>query len=132
MSANVISHQEPRRKRADAGLLIVRRFGVVIVALAGVVVASWLATARQVADSVSTQPAALAPRLAEPAAAREPLLGGLEATADLTGATVPRSARRRTARRHSGVPLHAATTAEPAGYEILSAAELDGISQARE
>jgi hypothetical protein len=130
MSANVISHQEPRGKRADAGLLTVRRIGVVIVALAGIVAASWLAKTLQGPAAPANHSAASAP--AQAATPPAPSLVELDVTADLTGAPTPRSAPRRGARRHSGVPLDASVTAEPAGYEILSTAELDGISQARE
>jgi hypothetical protein len=129
MSANVISHQEPRRKRADAGLLTVRRIGVVIVALAGIIAASWLAPTLQ--GPPAKQSAASAPRSARPEAPPAGALVRIDATPDLAGAPAPRFAARRSPRRHSGVPLDASATAEPAaGYEILSAAELDGISQA--
>ncbi|MGD9981480.1 MAG: hypothetical protein AB7H66_07840 [Hyphomonadaceae bacterium] len=127
MSANVISHPTARRKRARASVWTMRRIGVLVVAAAAVAVASWLAPDL---NRSTTPPPAAAPQIAlpQPPPARPEL-----ANADLAGGVAgpaPRQ-RTRTAPRRNDVPLDAAG-GEPVGYEILSAAELANISQARE
>jgi hypothetical protein len=127
MSANVISHRAPHRKRARPSM--VRRAGVVIVAIAGVIFASLLANAP---DRAPNLPQHLPSRVAQsrahaPATA---VVVAVDTAADLTRAPLPRRSVRSV--RQTGVPLDADAALEPAGYEILSAAELDGISQARE
>lgn len=54
------------------------------------------------------------------------ILPEVEPSADLSEPTPPRPPRR----ARLGIPLDAAVTAQPDGYEILSAAELEAISQA--
>jgi hypothetical protein len=128
MSTKVKSHREPRRKRASAWSWTARRIGVLIVTAAGIVVASWLAP-----DSGRPAPrsAAAPAQLAQPALPPPPSeLLAVEIQADLAGPPLARRAR--PVPRQTGVPLNAGGADQPAGYEILSAAELDGISQARD
>ena len=121
MSANVISHQEPRRKRA----------GVTIVALAGVIAASWLAIMLQHPTRAAKPTSAPAARFVQPQP-EAPAAAHIEAEAADLARPPPRRTAVRTAQRPSGIPLDASGAVDPAGYEILSAGELDGISQARE
>ncbi len=131
MSADVISHQEPRGKRDGAGSWTVQRVAVLLVAVAGVIAASWLALSLEQSATAPEQVTVQAPRDEQPA----PLAvetTQLDVASDLVGAPLARTPARAAPRRRTGVPLDAGAAVEPAGYEILSAAELDGISQARE
>lgn len=127
MFADVIQHTKPRRKRADARSWTTRHvllLGVIIVAI---IVASWLppelaAPARPAQTGAASVTAAPAPA--------PTLANGADVYVAVDFARSAPVARRREPPRHSGIPLDAAVT--PADdYEILSAAELDGISQAR-
>lgn len=128
MGAHVIQHTEPRRKRAKAWPWTTRHvllLGVVIIAI---IVASSLAPELRAparpaqTGAASSVPVAPAPALITPNSIE------VEVAADLAH---PRPvARRREPAHQTGIPLDAAVT--PADeYEILSAAELDAISQAR-
>lgn len=108
---------------------MLRRAGVVIVAIAGVIFASLLANAP---DRAPNPPQHLPSRVAQsrahaPATA---VVAAVDTGPDLARAPLPRRSVRNV--QQTGVPLDADAALEPAGYEILSAAELDGISQARE
>lgn len=122
MSANVISHQAPRRKRA----------GVLIVTLAGVIAASWLAVTLQPPMSGTRQVSAPIAPFVRPQPAPPAAPANASGTADLAGPPLRRAVSVRAAPRPSGIPLDAGGALEPAGYEILSAAELEDISQARD
>jgi hypothetical protein len=128
MSADVISHQAPRRKHAHAWSWTTRRIGVLVVTVAALVAASWLAP-----EINSPAPPALASRQQTVQPIPPPALPE-RATADISADVAMPQARRtaRAAARRTSVPLDGSASHAPAGYEILSAAELDGISQARE
>jgi len=126
MAANVISHTKPRRKRGRWGAYIARRLFALAVTTAAIIAASWL-------GPLLRQPAEppLLPELVDTRAAElgpEPMLFEVDVALDF--ATPP--PRPRIRRRNRGIPLDAAANAVPDGYEILSAAELDAISQARD
>lgn len=137
MSTHVISHQEPARKRAPTPrpryrvrgswwAYFARRFGALVVTIIALGVASLVAPlvqAPQPEKALDTFDAA--PALAPP----DPQLIEANVTLDLAGPPPPRQRRARAAR--SGIPLDAAGEHHEDGYEILSAAELDAISQAR-
>lgn len=126
MGAHVIQHTEPRRKRANAWSWTTRHvllLGVVIIAI---IVASSLAPELS-APSRPAQSGAASSVTAAPAPAPP---NGIEAEVAAEFAQPRPVARRREPARQTGIPLDAAVT--PADeYEILSAAELDAISQAR-
>lgn len=121
MFADVIQHTNLGRKRADA-------WAWAALVLAAALTA--LLAARQFAPTpvspsapvTRSQPAAVQ---TAPAASRPPAETGPSAIAPAQSAR-----RRQPERRRTGVPLDAAA-APAADYEILSAAELDSISQAR-
>lgn len=127
MTANVIQHRKPRRKRAGAWAWTTRHFGLLAVALIAVFAASWLAPDM---DPRAPAPAA-APRPLPPVASApvDPATIEIDIRADLAA---PTRTRARPVARHTGVPLNASDTLRTDDFEILSAAELDGISQARE
>ena len=126
MSADVIQHTKPRRKRAGAWSWTARHIVLLGLAVVAIIVASWLA------PDLAPPPPAPAPAVTQQAAtpesvAEEPPVADI--LADLAGPPAPRRARQ--VSRHTGVPLDAVV--EPRDdYEILSAAELAGISQARD
>jgi hypothetical protein len=128
MAGHVISHRKPRRKRGGAWGWAARRLGAFMITVAALVFASWLSA--RVERPLPPAPAglerleAVAPAPVLPAAAETP---ELDAAAEL-----PARAPQRRPRRARGIPLNAAAEAPADGYEVLSAAELDGISQARE
>ena len=126
MSAAVIQHTRPRRKRGGAWSWTARHIVLLVVVVAGIIAASWLA------PDIAPPPLAItAPQhTAEPRFPPvTPELAQVDIAADLAGPPLPRSRARQVTHR-SGIPLDAAVTA-PDQYEILSAAELEGISQAR-
>ncbi|MBL8545562.1 MAG: hypothetical protein JNL81_03815 [Hyphomonadaceae bacterium] len=129
MTATVIQHTRPRRKRAGAWSWTARHFGLLAVAIIAVFAASWLAP--EVAQAPT--PAATTPRTQQtspnlPSTLSEPTAADANAAIDLVRA---QRARPRALPRNPGVPLDAVATFRADEYEILSAAELDGISQAR-
>lgn len=125
MSANVISHRAPTRKRAGARIWAANHIGLLIVAAAAIMTASWLAIELR---RPTAQPASV-PQLAQPAP--QPAAAPETPIVEAGAADAPPQRTRRSARR-AGVPLDANANAESPGYEILTAAELDGISQARD
>jgi hypothetical protein len=126
MAANAISHHTPRRKRW--GPYMARRLlalGITVTALGAV---SWLAPMLRAPE----EPAPPLPERSETRAeapALEPVFTEANVTLDLAPA---RAAPRARVRRLNGIPLNAAAEAVSEGYEILSATELDAISQARD
>jgi hypothetical protein len=127
MTANVIQHTRPRRKRGNAWSWTARHFVLLAVVLIGIVAASWLAP--EIAAPRRPTPASVPQQSAAPAlpsTTAAPL--AVDVAADLAGP--PPVQRLRQTARHTGIPLDA-TVAPSDNYEILSAAELDGISQAR-
>jgi len=124
MTAHVISHRRPRRKRGNAWAYAGRRFGALVLTLAALTTASWLAPMlRTPADPLL--PELVETRSAEPGP--EAALFEVDIALDLLGPPPPPQRQRR---RERGVPLDAAANHVPDGYEILSAAELAAISQA--
>ncbi|MBX3430696.1 MAG: hypothetical protein KF779_14025 [Hyphomonadaceae bacterium] len=125
MSANVIQHPTPRRKRGRARSWTLRHFVLLGVVITGIIAASWLA------PDMAPQPVLHTPNqrvAAPPLPSITPDAAIVEIAADLAGPQ-PAPVRRR-AVQDAGIPLNAAVT-QPDEYEILSAAELDAISQAR-
>jgi hypothetical protein len=128
MSANVISHRQPHRKRVRAWSWTGRRLGVLIVTAAALLTASWLAAGPR---PPASSPSGRSLQAAQPSPApSSPARAVVDFSADTAAPAAPH--RTRTAAQRSGVALDARTDAEPAGYEILSAAELAAISQARD
>lgn len=133
MSSDVISHHAPRRKREPKRSrrggwrgYFARRFGALLITLIALGVATFIAPLFR-PQPVEAPPSAVTEALT-PAA--EPDLVEIDVAVDLAG---PPPARQRRARRaaNSGIPLDANGELAEDGYEILSAAELDAISQAR-
>lgn len=128
MSENVISHQEAHGKRERARSWPIRRVGAIVVTVLGILAASWLA------PEAARRPAASAPEpvriVSHPAPPVAPEAAVVDINADLAGPPLRRVSR--TAPRNNGVPLNAAGALRTDDFEILSAAELDGISQARD
>lgn len=127
MTAHVISHHGVHRKRAFA--LAWRRFGVFSLAVAAVAVGTWLA------PRLVETPLAVV-KTPAPTIEAEPPKGEVGASALKPlefnpMAPLPRAApQRQRPRTAAAVPLDAETGVGD-DYEVLSAAELDGISQAR-
>lgn len=125
MAGHVISHRKPRRKRGGWWGFVLRRFGALAVTLAALAAASWLAPymARRplppLPSKVAQSPTG--PVLPPPSTTEETLL--------ITAGEAPTRARPRRARR--GVPLDANPGDTGEDFEVLSAGELDSISQAR-
>jgi hypothetical protein len=118
MARRAISH----RKRTSTWAGVV----ALLVAGAGLLAATLLAPVNAPAP-VTSPPERLtaAPIIAPPI---PPELQEVDIALDLAGPP-PAPAPRRRAR--SGVPLDARVDGQPDGYEVLSATELDAISQAR-
>jgi hypothetical protein len=125
MTANVIQHTKPRRKRGNAWSWTLRHALLLVVVIAGIIAASWLAPNMSPPSATAPPPLQTA---APPSAVPSPAI--VDVTADLAGPPAPVQRVRQPARR-TGVPLNAAVTPTD-DYEILSAAELEGISQARD
>ena len=125
MSASVISDRRLRRKRGSAWGWFGRRFGALAVTLAALGTVSWLSPILGGAPLRKHPPA---PPVAQFA---PPRLTAIAAKAADTGAdaTAPQAQPPRH-RRHS-VSLNAAHSAHGDGFEVLNAAELEAISQAR-
>jgi hypothetical protein len=125
MAEHVISHRAPRRKRGKRGFLL-RRFGALAVTVAALATATWLAPYinRRPPPPLATQTAGpgTTPALPPPSGTTEVTL---LITADQPAAQAPRPRRTR-----RGVPLDAHPGDAGEDFEILSAGELDAISQA--
>lgn len=120
MSADVISYHEPHGKRGDDPGLG-RRGAIVVVAALAVAAATWLQ--RSVSEAPMPAPAPL--QAPEPIAAAPAPLATPE-----TAAPTPAPIARRPARRGPApIPLDAHAEGFGEDLEILSAAELDAISQ---
>jgi hypothetical protein len=118
MARRAISH----RKRTSTWAGVV----ALLVAGAGLVAATLLAPVNAPAPSAPrVERIAAAPAIAPPIS---PELQEVDVALDLAGLP-PASAPHRRAR--NGVPLDARIDGQPDGFEVLSAAELDAISQAR-
>lgn len=126
MTRHVISHRKPRRKRGGAWGFVLRRFGMLSVTVAALGAASWIAPyvyrpppppPVEVAEIPS-----LPPKLPPPAEA-------IKTVARAGAAPVIQAQRARRTQR--GVPLDARTREASEDFEILTAAELEAISQAR-
>lgn len=125
MSVNVIQHTKPRRKRGSAWSWTARHIVLLVVVIAGIIAASWLAPNMSPPSATAPPPPQTA---APPSDVPSPAI--VDVTADLARPPAPVQRLHQPAAR-TGVPLNAAVT--PADdYEILSAAELEGISQARD
>ncbi len=129
MAGHVISHRQPRRKRvarAGAGRMLVRRrFGALAITVAALGAASWLAPYLYRSPAPPAADFAEAPALAKPPPAA-PTKVVRRAAPEVTPARAHRPRRAR-----PGVPLDARPERPTEDFEILSAAELDAISQAR-
>jgi hypothetical protein len=126
MAGHVISHRRPRRKRPGAWAQATRRFGMLIVTLIALAVASWIAPYVY----RPAPPALKAPARSTQALPQLAPANGL-ATAASAEAAAAMTENRRAARPRSSVPLDATPASAGEDYEVLSAAELDAISQAR-
>jgi len=114
MTAHVIYHHSPARKRWE-------QLAAILVTLAALVFASWLVL--RVREVLAPPPLPAAPISEHTLTIEAPVLAPEEA-APVASAPAPRARARRS------VPLDVAPqVAEPDGYEVLSAAELDAISQ---
>ena len=125
MVKHVISHRKPRGKRGGVWGFVLRRFGALAVTIAALVTANWLApyVARR-------EPPPLPSKVAvQRAGAVLPPPGTTEVTLLITGQAVAPAPRPRRARR--GVPLDAQPGDAGEDFEVLSAGELEAISQAR-
>jgi len=123
MTAIVISHHGPRRKRVNALAYAPRRLGALALAIVAVAAAGWLA-------SLMGRPAAKAPPAAIVAGPYSQLQE-IDVALDLAGPP-RRPVRRRSSRSPSPVPLNASASMVPERFEVLTGAELDAISQARD
>jgi hypothetical protein len=118
MARRAISHR--KRTSTWAGV------GALLVAGAGLVAATLLAPVNTPAPvGPASEHIAAAPVIAAPIP-RE--LQEVDVALDLAGPPPPPTPRRRA---RTGVRLDARVDGQPDGYEVLSAAELDAISQAR-
>lgn len=125
MTADVISHSSAPRKRRGWTAYIARRLLALTLTLAVLGAASWFGPQLRPAP----QPADLAE--APTAAPAEPMtLEEVDIALDLKNPTPPPA--RASNRRHRPVALTAAAAPIGEDYEILSSAELDRISQARD
>lgn len=133
MGGTVIQHQRSRRKRPPARAWAARRLGALAVILAGLAVATWLSLDLLSAPArVATEKTAGAPPAADLARAtpQPPAIAEVNVALDLLGP--PPAPRRRTQPEPAGVPLDAAIERRSDDFEILNAAELASISQARD
>jgi len=125
MTADVISYRGPGRKRRVSDDGAARRAASIVAAALGVAAGAWLAAPKpDIAPELPAPRAAAAP--ADEAASPPPTVSPKRAAA-------PRPAPARTAQSGPApIPLDAPGAALEEGVEILSAAELDAISQARD
>lgn len=128
MTANVIQHTKPRRKRGSAWSWTLRHALLLVVVIAGIIAASWLAPEMSAPPSATAPPAAPVQAVTPPPVLPTPPV--VDVAADRAGPPAPVQ-RQRASARQTGIPLNAAVTPTD-DYEILSAAELEGISQARD
>lgn len=124
MTEHVISHRRARRKRASAWGWAARRLGALAVTIGALVTATWLAPLVNAPE----------PKLAAPTPRPEPPPVVVKWTGVIKdfAAAAPAAAPPRPVRRAVGVPLDAAADAVTDGFEVLNAAELAAISQARD
>jgi len=123
MAADVISHRGADRKRAHARGWTARRLMAVALTVAALAAVAWVApylrpTATKIADPQQQQPFARTP---EPP---PPLPVAAETPAPIARARPQRP-------RLAGIPLDVQGASPGEDFEVLSAAELDAISQAR-
>lgn len=135
MGRTVIQHQRSRRKRPSPWAWAARRLGALVVVVAGLAVATWLSLdllqGPRSAKQIAAPPAAADHQIARtilPSA--HPDVPEVNISLDLLGARA--APRRRPRVEDPGVPLNAAIERHSDDYEILSAAELASISQARD
>jgi hypothetical protein len=124
MTTHVISHRKPRGKRGGASL---RRFGALGVTVAALLTANAIAPyLYRPASPVTKAPAASPPPVKDAA------LHVVKVVSIGQAAPVQAAERQPSPRpRRRGVPLDVQLAAPSEDFEILSAAELDAISQAR-
>jgi hypothetical protein len=124
MSTHVISHRKPRRKRGGVWSLLRRRFGALALTIAALAAANWLAPyiARRAPPPLPSKVAEQRTGPVLPPPSTEVLL--------ITGHAATQASRPRRARR--GVPLDAHPGGAGEDFEVLSAGELEAISQARD
>ena len=125
MATHVISHRKPRRKRGGWWGYVFRRFGALAVTVAALATATWLAP-----HITRRAPPPLPSKVAEQRTG--PVLPPPAGTTEVTlliiaGETQPALPRR----TRRGVPLDAHPGDAGEDFEVLSAGELDAISQAR-
>lgn len=118
MRSAVTSDRRARGKRAGAWGIALRRLMALALTLAALTCVHAVRPPAATTATPATSPAQPTPAL-PPAE--------VDIRLDLAGAPNRAPPRRRVA---TGVPLDAAPTQQPDDYEILSAAELDAISQA--
>jgi hypothetical protein len=127
MAEHVISHRKPRRKRAGWWSFAFRRFGALAVTIAALATATWLAP-----YYYRPAPAPPAVEVAEAPAPSPKLPPPLDVTKNiLADARLSVAERPRPRRARRGVPLDAHAGDAGEDFEILSAGELEAISQAR-
>lgn len=123
MAADVISHRGANRKQAPARGWTMRRIMAVALTLAAMVAVAWVApylrpSATKIVAPQQQPPFAIAP---EPAL---PFPVAAEAPAPVARARPQRP-------RRTGIPLDVQGASPGEDFEILTASELDAISQAR-
>ena len=128
MTEHVISHRGPRRKRAGALAKATRRFGMLAVTLSALAVASRLGpyVYRPAPPPIKTGNV----EIAAPTPLKRP---GEPTKPAARAAPAPERAAdaRRPSRNRRAVPLDAQPVDAGEDFEVLSASELDAISQAR-
>lgn len=127
MTDHVISHHRPRGKRGSAWGHAAHALGALVLAAAALLVANWLAPLVRHSDLTKTPPAPIEARIPAPPAAA--ILEDADVNVDL--AAPRRQLSRRARPAPTGIPLDANGHLASDGFEVLSAAELDAISQAR-
>lgn len=127
MTEHVISHRRPRRKRPGVWASLTRRLGMLIVTLLALAIATWIApyvyrpeppalkSPQRESYAVPSAPPSASPAIPEAAEIARPVV----------------ASRARAPHARTSVPLDANPGAHAEDYEVLSAAELDAISQAR-
>lgn len=127
MAGHVISHRKPRRKRGGAGSFVLRRFGALAVTVGALGTASWLAP-----YYYRPPPATLRINIAEAPVTAPKLPPPSEAAklARFNGAARIVIEAQRSRRTRRGVPLDARPQMPGEDFEVLSAHELEAISQA--
>lgn len=124
MTAGVFSHHGAPRKRAPSRGWTARRVLAMALTLAALAAIAWVAPHLRPEESKSVvSPAGPRP---EPVAAPPPL------ALPIAAETIAPVHRARAPRRQSGIPLDANPANPGEDYEVLSASELDAISQAQD